>query len=98
MRIKADIIEPLEAYAKKLRKIDVENMTEEEMNLQVATYKASHILKLINKYAEKHGEIALSCAGKWLYQDDKGNVNAIDLVADLLEELSEYAEVEEEGI
>ncbi|MPM00574.1 hypothetical protein SDC9_46801 [bioreactor metagenome] len=96
MRIRADIIEPLETYAKKLRKIDVEDMTEEEMDLQVATYKAARVLKHINKFAEKHGEIALSCAGEWLYQDDRGSVDAIDLVADLLEELSEYAETEEE--
>lgn len=96
MRIKADIIDPLEVYAKKLRKMDVEDMTEEEMSLQSATWEAARVLKHINKFAEKHGEIALSCAGEWLYQDDKGSTDAIDLVADLLDELSEYAEPEDE--
>ena len=96
MRIKADIIEPLELLAKKSRKTKVEDMTEEDMAIENAAWEASRILKHINKYAEKHGEIALLSAGEWLYQDDKGSVDAIDLVADLLEELSEYAEPEDE--
>lgn len=96
MRIKADIVEPLEAYAKKLRKINAEDMTEEEMSLQSAVWEATRVLKHINKYVEKHGEIALSCAGEWLYQSDRGQVDGLDLVADLLEELSEYAESEGE--
>lgn len=53
------------------------------MALQSAVWRASCILKHINKYAEKHGEIALSLAGEWLFQDDKGITDAIDLVADL---------------
>ena len=33
---------------------------------------AEPILKLIDKFVDKHGNIALSCAGEWLYQDDRG--------------------------
>ena len=54
------------------------------------------ILKLIDKFVDKHGNIALSCAGEWLYQDDRGQVDALELVADILEVLSPLADEDDE--
>ena len=57
---------------------------------------AEPILKLIDKFVDKHGNIALSCAGEWLYQDDRGQVDALELVANILEVLSPLADDEDE--
>ena len=57
---------------------------------------AEPILKLIDKFVDKHGNIALSCAGEWLYQDDKGQVDALELVANILEVLSPLADEDDE--
>lgn len=54
------------------------------------------IFTLIDKFVDKHGDVALSSAGEWLYQDDKGQVDALELVADILETLSPLAEDEDE--
>ena len=56
---------------------------------------AEPVLKLIDKFVDKHGNIALSCAGEWLYQDDRGQVDALELVANILEVLSPLAEEDE---
>jgi len=96
MRIKTDIIKPLETLKSKYREIKPEDMSEEEMSAESAIYEAIQVLKHINKYTEMHGEVALSCGGEWLYQDDEGQIGALNLVEDLLEELSEYAEIEDE--
>ena len=50
------------------------------------------VFALIDKFVDKHGNIALSCAGEWLYQDDKGQVDALELVADILEVLSQLSD------
>ena len=57
---------------------------------------AEPILKLIDKFVDKHGNIALSCAGEWLYQDDKGQVDALELVANILEVLNPLADEDDE--
>ena len=57
---------------------------------------AEPILKLIDKFVDKHGNIALSCAGEWLYQDDRGQVDALELVANILEVLSPLADTDDE--
>ena len=57
---------------------------------------AEPILKLIDKFVDKHGNIALSCAGEWLYHDDRGQVDALELVADILEVLSPLADEDDE--
>lgn len=57
---------------------------------------AEPIMGLIDKFVDKHGDIALSCAGEWLYQDDRGQVDALELVANILEVLSPLAEEEDE--
>ena len=57
---------------------------------------AEPILKLIDKFVDKHGNIALSCAGEWLYQNDRGQVDALELVANILEVLSPLADADDE--
>ena len=57
---------------------------------------AEPILKLIDKFVDKHGNIALSCAGEWLYQDDRGQVDALELVANILEVLIPLADEDNE--
>lgn len=57
---------------------------------------AEPILKLIDKFVDKHGNIALSCAGEWLYQDDRGQVDALELVVNILEVLSSLVDEDEE--
>ena len=57
---------------------------------------AEPILKLIDKFVDKHGNIALSCAGEWLYQNDRGQVDALELVANILEVLSPLADEDDE--
>lgn len=52
------------------------------------------VFTLIDNFVDKHGDIALSCAGEWLYQDDRGQVDALELVANILEVLSPLAEEE----
>ena len=51
---------------------------------------------MIDKFVDKHGNIALSCAGEWLYQDDGGQVDALELVANILEVLSPLADEDDE--
>lgn len=88
--IQKDIIEPLQSCKEK-----VYGRTDDWF-FDSAIYKSIRIMKLIDKYIEKHGEASLSDASKWLYQDDKGQREAVDLVANILEELSEYADDEHE--
>jgi hypothetical protein len=49
-------------------------------------------LDCICSYIEKHGAISLRCGGEWMFQDDEGQVDALDLVSDILDSLSDYAE------
>ncbi|MDD5022177.1 MAG: VCBS domain-containing protein [Endomicrobiaceae bacterium] len=50
------------------------------------------VLDRICSYIEKHGTISLTCGGEWMYQDDDGQVDALELVSDILDSLSDYAE------
>ena len=54
------------------------------------------ILSLIDKYVDKHGDITLSCGSEWMYQDDEGQVDALNLVANILDALQDFAEDEED--
>lgn len=87
--IQKDIIEPLQTCKEKANgKID-------DWYFDNAIYKSIRILKSINKYVEKHGDIALRLNSEWLYRDNKGQRDAIDLVATILEDLSEYTDENE---
>lgn len=64
--------------------------------LDTVLYEFINVFSSINKYVDKHGNIALSCGGEWMYQNDKGQVDALELVSDILDKLWDYAEPEEE--
>jgi len=57
---------------------------------------SARVMRLIEKYVEKHGNIALSIGSEWMHQDDQGQVDALTLVGDILDSLSCYANKEEE--
>lgn len=48
------------------------------------------VFSLIDKFVDKYGDIALSCGGEWLYQDDEGQIDALELVSDILDILGQY--------
>lgn len=52
--------------------------------------------QLIQNYINKHGNIALACGAEWMYQDDEGQVDALELVGKILDNLSVFAEPEDE--
>ena len=51
-----------------------------------------YVLMPIIKYCEKHGNIALQCGSEWLYQSDKAQEGALELVGRILDKLEGYAE------
>lgn len=48
------------------------------------------VFSLIDKFVDKYEDIALSCGGEWLYQDDEGQIDALELVSDILDILGQY--------
>lgn len=56
---------------------------------------AIKVFKLIDQYTSKH-DLALSCGGEWMYQSDRGQIDALALVSKILDRLSEYAEADED--
>ena len=68
----------------------------DDFDFDEALYEAHKIFKLIEKYVNKHGNISLACGGEWMYQDDDGQVDALELVSDILDNLSDYAEPEDD--
>lgn len=44
------------------------------------------VFNLINEYAEKH-PLALECGSEYIYQNDKAQVDALKLVADIFDRL-----------
>lgn len=55
------------------------------------------VLLPIIKYCEKHGSLSLQCGSEWLYQCDKAQVDALKLVGDVLDNLTEYSEEDDNG-
>lgn len=56
---------------------------------------AVRVIDEIDKYTSKH-DLALSCGGEWMYQSDRGQIDALELVSKILCCLSEYAEDDED--
>lgn len=56
----------------------------------------SDVMELIEGYVKKHGNIVLSCGSEWMFQDNDGQMDAIDLVGKILDRLKNYAEPEED--
>lgn len=48
------------------------------------------VFSLIDKFVDKHENIALSCGSEWLYQNDEGQVDALELVGDILDIIGQY--------
>lgn len=68
--------------------------TQEEFD--IVTHAAEDVFKLIEQYIKEHGNIALSCGSEWMFQDDNGQLNALDLVGKILDRLSIFAFTEED--
>ena len=54
------------------------------------------VMGLICDFVETHGNIALSVGSEWLWDDDRAQVDALHLVGNILDELSEYAKEEDQ--
>lgn len=52
------------------------------------------VMVLICDYVERHGNIALSVGSEWMYQDDKAQVDALQLVGRILDTLMVFSEEE----
>ena len=55
-----------------------------------------NVIELIDKYVDKHGDVALICGGEWMYQDNEGQVDALELVSDILDVLKDFADDEDD--
>lgn len=45
---------------------------------------------------DKHGDIALSYGSEWMFQDDEGQVDALELVGNILDVLQDFPDDEED--
>lgn len=54
---------------------------------------SAHIIKLICDYCDEHElaiDCGIDCGAEWLYQDDLGQIDALELVGEILDSLNEY--------
>ena len=70
----------------------IENGIDDPVEFAEACFAAAGAMKRICDYIEKHGNVALSVGSEWMYQDDNAQVDALQLVADILDDLGGYAE------
>ena len=63
----------------------------------ITTQTITSVFELIQIYINKHGEIAVSCGSEWLFQDDKAQTDALELVGDILDKLSLFTVNEEDN-
>lgn len=49
------------------------------------TVDTEKVIKLIESYAKKH-ELAAECGSEYIYQNDRAQFDALDLVADIFDE------------
>ncbi|OUO16170.1 hypothetical protein [Flavonifractor sp. An4] len=75
----------------------VNNGIDDPGKFSEAVLDAAKILERICTYIEKHGTISLSCGSEWMYQSDRGQIDALDLVSKILDDLEGYAEKENEN-
>jgi hypothetical protein len=54
------------------------------------------VISHICDYVEKHGDISLSCGSEWMYQSDDGQIDGLELVANILDALNTYADYDED--
>lgn len=84
-----DIINILE----RMRDSGINDVDGEEFDTAVKT--SIDIFNLIQKYVQKHGNISLCCGAEWMYQDDNGQIDGLELCGDILDKLNKYAEDED---
>lgn len=70
----------------------LENGIDDAGALDEACRAVCDVMELVCRYVEKHGNISLSVGSEWMYDSDKAQVDALALVAKILDSLSEYAE------
>ena len=87
MNIKKDVIDVVTKL--------VDDGIEQQKKVNNALCMSLDILELVQKYTEKH-ELALSVGSEWLFQDDRGQVDALDLVGKILDRLVECNDTENE--
>lgn len=74
----------------------INNGIDDEGKFSMAVLDAAKIIKRVCDYIEKHGTISLACGAEWMYQDDDGQIDALELVAQILDDLEDYSEREDE--
>lgn len=70
----------------------LENGIDDPGKFTEACFASAGAMKRICDYVEKHGDVALSIGSEWIYQDDEAQVDALQLVADIIDDLEGYAE------
>lgn len=68
----------------------------EQSEFDVVTGVVCDIFEMIRQYINKHGYTALSCGSEWLYQDDEGQVDALELVGEILDRFNVFADTIED--
>ena len=68
--------------------------TQEEF--EIVTKAIEDVFKLIEQYVKQHGNLVLSCGSEWMYQDDDGQVDALELMGNILDRLSMFASTNDE--
>lgn len=69
---------------------------EDDGKFSEAVLDAAKIISHICNYVEKHGSLPLACGSEWLFQSDEAQVDALELVGNILDDLEDYAEEDED--
>lgn len=77
----------------KMKQDGINEITGEEFDFVVDV--SINVMKLIKRYVDDNGNIALSCGSEWMYQDDDGQINGLELCGKILDSLNELAEYED---
>ena len=83
-----DIISVFDNY----RDTGMRKITEDE--LDKAVMEAAYVFRQIRKYTSKH-PMALACPDDYIYQDDDAQTDAIELVLNICEQMTDYSEYED---
>lgn len=70
----------------------LENGIDDPGEFDQACRTAAKVMDKVCAFVEKHGNDALAFGAEWLYQSNHAQVDALELVADVLEVVGDYAE------
>lgn len=73
----------------------IENGIDDPEKLTFAIEAAANVIFKICEFEKVHN-LSLECGSEWLFQSDKGRIDALDLVGNILDELQEYSSYEGE--